>query len=99
MLHHAPKLKALMDPVKIFFQFLHRLGHVGLLVTVQRHRDRTGNSLSPNDRGQAETATKLRLKMAYRPNIALIQEDRGADARHDGADSKRSRTFGSDYAP
>lgn len=71
---------------------------MGLLVTVQRHLDRTNNSLPPDDSGQAETATKLWLEMTDGTNIALVQEDRGADTGHDGAESKRSRTFSSDYA-
>lgn len=69
-----------------------------LLVIVQRHMNSTHNSLLPDDSGQAEIATKVRLEMADGTNIALVQEDRGTQTGHNRAKPKGSRTLSSDYA-
>jgi hypothetical protein len=67
---------------------------MGLLVIVQWDLDRPYDSLPPKDHRQAKTTTELWLEMADGTNIPFIEQDRGADAGHDGADSKRRRPFG-----
>lgn len=96
MLHQSPHLAIMMNPVPRALKHLCRFGYTRLFIAAQRHLYGTHDSISAEDNRQAEIATKFRLEVADRTNIALVQEDRRADARHDGTDSKRSRPFGSD---
>lgn len=96
MLYKKTLHNQLLHLIKLLLHRRHRLSNPLLLIHTQWHMNRMHNPSSPQNSRITEAAPMLRLEVADRPDIVLIKQNRGTDARHNSPDSKWSRTLGTD---